>query len=106
MSKQQNLDFRMEVRSALIFFVIILMYGATWIPVLIMTVAGVFDKAHTIPKSMNMCAIYIMAGNTMLDPLVYGWYMKDIRTHLTKILSALWSRLMKTNDKPFLEDHI
>ena len=81
-------DFRMEARSAIIFFVIIVMYGATWIPVLFMTVAGVLEKSDQIPKSMKTGAIYIMAGNTLLDPLIYGLCMKDIRKHLGLIVSS------------------
>jgi len=44
-----------------------------------MTVAGVLEKGDKIPKSMKTGAIYIMVGNTILDPLIYGLCMKDIR---------------------------
>ena len=94
-SKLQQADLKVEVRSALIFFVIILMYGATWIPVLIMTIAGVLGRSHLIPKGMNTCSIYIMAGNTMLDPLIYGWYMKDIRKQLIKLFNGCFDKMMK-----------
>ena len=85
-NKKFNFQQQVEFRSAMIFFVIILMYGATWIPVLIMTIAGVMGKSHRIPKNMNVCAIYIMVANTMLDPLIYGWYMKDIRCELINMM--------------------
>ncbi|XP_066917395.1 adenosine receptor A3-like [Clytia hemisphaerica] len=94
-SRLQQTDLQVEVRSALIFFVIILMYGATWIPVLVMTIAGVLGRSHLIPKGMNTCSIYIMAGNTMLDPLIYGWYMKDIRKQLIKLFTSCYNKMLK-----------
>jgi len=93
--KLQPPDLRMEVRLAIIFFVIIVMYGATWIPVLFMTVAGVLEKGDKIPKSMKTGAIYIMVGNTILDPLIYGLCMKDIRKHLGLILASWWQMICK-----------
>ena len=94
---------QVEFRSAIIFFVIILMYGATWIPVLIMTIAGVLGKSHHIPKSMNMCSIYIMVANTMLDPLIYGCYMKDIREELISIFNALRISLRRSTRQAVLK---
>lgn len=92
-NKKWNFQQQLEFRSAMIFFVIILMYGATWIPVLFMTIAGVMGKSHHIPKSMNVCAIYIMVANTMLDPLIYGWYMKDIRCELIRMIRKIKERI-------------
>lgn len=110
-NKKWSFQQQVEFRSAIIFFVIILMYGATWIPVLVMTIAGVIGKSHSIPKNMNVCAIYIMVANTMLDPLIYGWYMKDIRSELIKMFRRPRERItrgrstvLKTNSPEMKDD--
>ena len=83
-------SYRKETKTTLLLLLVGSLYGATWIPVLFMTILQIFDREDLIPEQMSVVSILIMAINSIIDPILYGFCMKDIRKQIKKIYVVSW----------------
>ena len=83
-------SYRKETKTTLLLLLVGSLYGATWIPVLFMTILQIFDREDLIPEQMSIVSILIMAINSIIDPILYGFCMKDIRKQIKKLYVISW----------------
>ena len=98
-STRKIINYRQEMKIALLFVAVGGMYSATWIPVLYMTTMQIFDRADLIPEKMSETAIFIMAGNSLVDPLLYGLYMNDLRCRLKAMVFFIFGNNKVSKNK-------
>ena len=69
-----------EGKVAFVFAIIAITYTTTWLPVLYMTFLMVIERLDYEPESLNDISIFLVAGNCIIDPMVYGLYLAEIRS--------------------------
>ena len=76
-----------EIKASFAFAMVALTYMFTWLPVAYMTFAIVIEKEHElIPEFLALASIYTIGLNAMIDPLLYGLFLKDFRRTIKRII--------------------
>ena len=82
-----KLKIQREGKIALVFVIIAVTYMTTWLPVLYMTFLVVLNLPQYEPPHMSDVSIFLLAVNCLVDPIVYGICLSDIRHQMVFILS-------------------
>lgn len=80
-----------EIQLALVFVIAAIAYNITWIPVIIMTFLQVIDRMDLEPAHLSEISVFLLALNANLDPLIYGLFLRPLRSHLAKTGARLYN---------------
>ena len=69
-----------------------------WIPTAVTELIIVDQKVYPSPAWMNT-AYFIMLMNPLLDPLMYAYYRRDFRSHVSKWRQRRWKGIKKLYDR-------
>ena len=68
-----------------VFITVTFTYIITWFPVIYMTFLEVIGRKDLEPKALKLASAFMIGVNSVVDPLVYGVCLKDVRKELSRI---------------------
>ena len=85
--RRRRLRLFRDLQMFLVFTMIFLTYAMTWFPVMYLTMLGVIDRPDLAPKSLSASSIFFIAFNALVDPIIYGIGLKEVRRLIVKSIS-------------------
>ena len=75
-----------EVKVAKVFFIIAILFAASWLPIVYMTTCMIFKREDLIPSELERAHTFILAFNAMYNPILYAFMKPDFKNALKKLL--------------------
>lgn len=77
--KQVFINLLKDMQIVIVFILVCLTYVVTWIPVMYMTILEVMGQLYLEPESMTLISIFLVAFNALVDPVLYGLGVREVR---------------------------
>ena len=77
---------RKEFQLAAVFLVAAIVSNITWVPVIMMVFLQIIGRADLEPENLSRIHIYLLVINANVDPLIYGMFLKPLRSRLFELV--------------------